>query len=79
MSATVLITFGALLGFASSTQLLFIAAIETVIGCVNLWLVTHVFKLRKMHLIQNLLHIYYLHCTSFSTEKIVFNVSDRVQ
>ncbi|XP_026332189.1 ammonium transporter Rh type B-B [Hyposmocoma kahamanoa] len=44
MSATVLITFGALLGFASSTQLLFLAVIETVIGCTNLWLVTHVLR-----------------------------------
>ncbi|XP_050666946.1 ammonium transporter Rh type B-B [Leptidea sinapis] len=44
MSATVLITFGALLGYASGLQLLFIAIIETVVGCFNFWLVEHIFK-----------------------------------
>ncbi|XP_037293321.1 ammonium transporter Rh type B-B isoform X2 [Manduca sexta] len=44
MSATVLITFGALLGVATGLQLLFIAIVETVIACLNLWLVTDVFK-----------------------------------
>ncbi|CAG4938575.1 unnamed protein product, partial [Parnassius apollo] len=44
MSATVLITFGALLGVASGTQLLFIAIVETAIACLNMWLVSNVFK-----------------------------------
>ncbi|KAL4715656.1 hypothetical protein ACJJTC_006235, partial [Scirpophaga incertulas] len=44
MSATVLITFGALLGVTSGFQLLFIAVVETAIGCFNFYLVEHVFK-----------------------------------
>ncbi|XP_047521216.1 ammonium transporter Rh type B [Pieris napi] len=44
MSATVLITFGAVLGVASGLQLLFIAIIETAVGCFNFWLVEDVFK-----------------------------------
>ncbi|XP_059062821.1 ammonium transporter Rh type A [Achroia grisella] len=44
MAATVLITFGALLGIASGIQLLFIAIVETAVACLNLWLVTDVFK-----------------------------------
>ncbi|XP_028167218.1 ammonium transporter Rh type B-like [Ostrinia furnacalis] len=44
MSATVLITFGALLGVASGVQLLFIAIVETAVACLNLWLVADVFK-----------------------------------
>ncbi|XP_041981153.1 ammonium transporter Rh type B [Aricia agestis] len=44
MSATVLITFGAILGLASGLQLLVIAVIEIVIASLNLWLVTGVFK-----------------------------------
>ncbi|XP_045499903.1 ammonium transporter Rh type B-A [Colias croceus] len=44
MSATVLITFGAVLGAASGLQLLLIAIIETVVGCFNFWLVESVFK-----------------------------------
>lgn len=44
MSATVLITFGALLGLASGTQLLFIAIIETAVGCINLYLMESVYK-----------------------------------
>ncbi|XP_047028605.1 ammonium transporter Rh type B [Helicoverpa zea] len=44
MSATVLITFGALLGLASGTQLLFIAIIETAVGCINLYLMEEVYK-----------------------------------
>ncbi|XP_063365112.1 ammonium transporter Rh type A-like [Cydia amplana] len=39
MSATVLITFGALLGRASVNQLLFIAIVEALIGSLNLYLV----------------------------------------
>ncbi|CAH0686087.1 unnamed protein product [Spodoptera exigua] len=44
MSATVLITFGALLGLASGTQLLFLAIIETAVGCINLYLIESVYK-----------------------------------
>lgn len=44
MSATVLITFGALLGIASGLQLLFIAIVETAVACLNIWLVSDVFK-----------------------------------
>ncbi|NP_001037353.1 Rh-like protein [Bombyx mori] len=44
MSATVLITFGALLGVASGLQLLFIAIVETAVACLNMWLVADVFK-----------------------------------
>lgn len=44
MSATVLITFGALLGIASGTQLLFIAIVETAVACLNLYLVGSVFQ-----------------------------------
>ncbi|KAL0879052.1 hypothetical protein ABMA27_004017 [Loxostege sticticalis] len=44
MSATVLITFGALLGVASGVQLLFIAVVETAVACLNIWLVADVFK-----------------------------------
>lgn len=44
MAATVLITFGALLGVASGAQLLFIAIVETAIGCANFYLVADVFK-----------------------------------
>ncbi|CAH2041138.1 unnamed protein product, partial [Iphiclides podalirius] len=44
MSATVLITFGALLGVASVTQLLFIAIVETAVGCFNIWIVLDYFK-----------------------------------
>ncbi|XP_049875416.1 ammonium transporter Rh type B [Pectinophora gossypiella] len=44
MAATVLITFGALLGVASGVQLLFIAIVETAIGCANLYLVVDVLK-----------------------------------
>ncbi|CAH0625660.1 unnamed protein product [Chrysodeixis includens] len=45
MSATVLITFGALLGLASGPQLLFIAIVETALGCTNLYLCEAVFKI----------------------------------
>ncbi|XP_013172775.1 PREDICTED: ammonium transporter Rh type B-B [Papilio xuthus] len=44
MAATILITFGALLGITSVNQLLFIAIIETVFACFNLWLITSKFK-----------------------------------
>ncbi|XP_013145543.1 PREDICTED: ammonium transporter Rh type B-B [Papilio polytes] len=44
MAATILITFGALLGITSVNQLLFIAIIETVFACFNLWLITSQFK-----------------------------------
>ncbi|XP_060804175.1 ammonium transporter Rh type B isoform X2 [Amyelois transitella] len=44
MAATVLITFGALLGITSGFQLLVIAVIETAIGCANIYLVGDVFK-----------------------------------
>ncbi|XP_026730518.1 ammonium transporter Rh type B [Trichoplusia ni] len=44
MSATVLITFGALLGLTSGPQLLFIAIIETALGCTNLYLCEAVFQ-----------------------------------
>ncbi|KAM3959716.1 rhesus blood group-associated glycoprotein Rh50 [Aphomia sociella] len=44
MAATVLISFGALLGIASGIQLLFIAVVETAVACLNLWLVSDVFK-----------------------------------
>ncbi|KAI5638916.1 ammonium transporter family domain-containing protein [Phthorimaea operculella] len=44
MAATVLITFGALLGVASGTQLIVIAIIETAIGCANIYLVLNVLK-----------------------------------
>ncbi|CAH0755340.1 unnamed protein product [Diatraea saccharalis] len=44
MSATVLITFGALLGVASGVQLLFIAVVEIAVACLNLWLCEDVFK-----------------------------------
>ncbi|XP_063828589.1 ammonium transporter Rh type B-B [Ostrinia nubilalis] len=44
MSATVLITFGALLGVTSGVQLLFIAIVETAVACLNLWLVADIFK-----------------------------------
>ncbi|XP_053608700.1 ammonium transporter Rh type B-A isoform X2 [Plodia interpunctella] len=44
MAATVLITFGALLGITTGFQLLVIAIIETAIGCVNIYLVSDVFK-----------------------------------
>ncbi|XP_075976802.1 rhesus blood group-associated glycoprotein Rh50 [Anticarsia gemmatalis] len=44
MSATVLITFGAVLGVASGTQLLFISIVETAVACLNLYLVGDVFK-----------------------------------
>ncbi|KAI8432413.1 hypothetical protein MSG28_004809 [Choristoneura fumiferana] len=44
MAATVLITFGALLGVASGAQLLFIAVVETAVGCANIYLVSDVFK-----------------------------------
>ncbi|CAK1543256.1 unnamed protein product [Leptosia nina] len=44
MSATVLITFGAVLGVASGLQLLFIAIVETAVACFNFWLVADVFK-----------------------------------
>ncbi|XP_032518087.1 ammonium transporter Rh type B-B isoform X1 [Danaus plexippus] len=39
MSATVLITFGAVLGLASGLQLLLIAIIEVAVGCFNFWVV----------------------------------------
>lgn len=45
MSATVLITFGALLGVASGLQLAFIGIIEVTVGCLNLYLCEHVFKI----------------------------------
>ncbi|KAJ8720379.1 hypothetical protein PYW07_012422 [Mythimna separata] len=45
MSATVLITFGALLGLASGTQLLFIAVVEAAVGCVNLYLCEKVYEI----------------------------------
>ncbi|XP_063538649.1 ammonium transporter Rh type A-like [Cydia strobilella] len=44
MSATVLITFGALLGRASVNQLLFIAIVEALIGSLNLYLIEAVIK-----------------------------------
>ncbi|XP_052742187.1 ammonium transporter Rh type B [Bicyclus anynana] len=44
MAATVLITFGALLGIASGLQLLFIAIIEVAIACANFYLVGDIFK-----------------------------------
>lgn len=44
MSATVLITFGALLGLASGTQLLFISIIEAAVGCVNMYIMTDIYK-----------------------------------
>ncbi|KAJ2951604.1 hypothetical protein O0L34_g13760 [Tuta absoluta] len=44
MAATVLITFGALLGVASGMQLIIIAIIETAIGCANIYLVLDVLK-----------------------------------
>ncbi|GBP74841.1 Ammonium transporter Rh type B [Eumeta japonica] len=44
MSATVLITFGALLGVASGVQLLFIAVVEVAVACANMYLVNDVFK-----------------------------------
>lgn len=46
MSATVLITFGALLGIASGAQLLFIAIVEVAVGCLNFYVVEHFFKVR---------------------------------
>ncbi|KAJ8719799.1 hypothetical protein PYW08_011974 [Mythimna loreyi] len=45
MSATVLITFGALLGLASGTQLLFIAIVEAAVGCVNLYISEEIYKI----------------------------------
>lgn len=45
MSATVLITFGALLGLASGTQLLFIAVVEAAVGCVNLYISEEIYKI----------------------------------
>lgn len=44
MSATVLITFGAVLGLASGLQLLFIAIVEVAVACLNFWLVADIFK-----------------------------------
>ncbi|XP_068629338.1 ammonium transporter Rh type B-B [Battus philenor] len=44
MSATVLISFGALLGTTSITQLLFIAIIEIAIACLNIWLISSHFQ-----------------------------------
>lgn len=44
MAATVLITFGALLGIASGAQLIFIAIVETAVACLNIWLVSDVFQ-----------------------------------
>ncbi|XP_063385494.1 ammonium transporter Rh type A-like [Cydia fagiglandana] len=44
MSATVLITFGALLGRASVNQLLFIAIVEALIGSLNLYLIERVIE-----------------------------------
>ncbi|XP_039756979.1 ammonium transporter Rh type B isoform X2 [Pararge aegeria] len=44
MAATVLITFGALLGLASGLQLLFIAIVEVAIACANFYLVGDILK-----------------------------------
>ncbi|XP_045773475.1 ammonium transporter Rh type A isoform X2 [Maniola jurtina] len=44
MAATVLITFGALLGLASDLQLLFIAVVEVAVACANFYLVGDIFK-----------------------------------
>ncbi|CAH0727198.1 unnamed protein product, partial [Brenthis ino] len=44
MSATVLITFGAVLGLASGLQLLFIGIVEVAVACLNFWLVADIFK-----------------------------------
>ncbi|XP_063364973.1 ammonium transporter Rh type B-B-like [Cydia amplana] len=44
MAATILITFGALLGVASGGQLLFIAIVETAIASANIYLITSVFQ-----------------------------------
>ncbi|CAH0400164.1 unnamed protein product [Chilo suppressalis] len=44
MSATVLITFGALLGIASGVQLLFIAIVEVAVASLNFWLAEDIFK-----------------------------------
>ncbi|CAB3246988.1 unnamed protein product [Arctia plantaginis] len=44
MSATVLITFGAVLGIASGAQLLFIALVEIAVGCLNLYIIGDIFK-----------------------------------
>ncbi|KAJ8719800.1 hypothetical protein PYW08_011975 [Mythimna loreyi] len=45
MSATVLITYGALLGLASGTQLLFIAVVEALVGSVNLFISEAIFEI----------------------------------
>lgn len=46
MAATVLITFGALLGLASDLQLLFIGIIEVVFACANFYVVADKFKVK---------------------------------
>ena len=58
MSATVLITFGALLGLASGLQLLFISIIEVAVACLNFWIVEHIFKVVSLTILLRLLIVF---------------------
>ena len=74
MSATVLITFGALLGLASGLQLLFISIIEVAVACLNFWIVEHIFKVVSLTILLRLL-IVFISVTLYSPHSKIYTVN----